>query len=270
MPFESRAGKWLLVPERNDEARFRLVLFPYAGGGASAYYPWIRAFGDLVELVIVQLPGRETRVAEPLLTDANEMAQAIASAISVLQDKPYAFFGHSFGSLLAYETCLALRAANRPMPFGLVVSGRSAPSQPAQRPPVAELPREQFFEHLLSLGGIPRELFDVPELIDFVEPILRADLRAHENYIWSAAPRLSIPMLALGGDEDDAFPPEDIEAWRAMTNASFKMRILHGNHFFLNSDRRTVFKEISVFLDAFGPASTAAQSAIFAETREHG
>lgn len=43
----------------------RLFCFPYAGGAASVYAPWLDRFESSVELVFIQLPGRANRFSEP-------------------------------------------------------------------------------------------------------------------------------------------------------------------------------------------------------------
>ena len=47
----------------------RLFCFPYVGGGASAFKSWNKFFSDDIELCIFQMPGREERLGEKLITD---------------------------------------------------------------------------------------------------------------------------------------------------------------------------------------------------------
>lgn len=44
-----------------------------------------------------------------------------------------------------------------------------------EAPLVSQLPRDEFVDHLVSLGGIPAELKDQLELLDHFLPAIRAD-----------------------------------------------------------------------------------------------
>ncbi|WP_043225454.1 thioesterase II family protein, partial [Burkholderia glumae] len=61
---QTRASDWLLFGAGGprSDARVRLVCFHYAGSGASMFAPWAAALPDAVELLAVQLPGRENRL----------------------------------------------------------------------------------------------------------------------------------------------------------------------------------------------------------------
>lgn len=271
MMFEATPDAWL-VRARGAEAPFRLVCFPYAGAGASVYYPWARALDGRADVAIVQLPGRESRVSEALLRDHSAMARGIAGTIARLPPKPMIFFGHSFGSLLAYETALALAAANGPMPVGLVASGRSSPLQPPRRENVADLPEKAFFAHLRRLGGLPDELFKHPELLAFYEPILRADLRVNERYVHSGGEqRLDVPLLALAGRSDEDFPAECVEDWRRVTRGPFSMTTFDSGHFFIHDHREEVLKTVLDFaynLLQLSPSGRDGAATAFLQTKQ--
>ena len=78
--------------------RLRLFAFPHAGRGASLFYPWRAEVPSWIELIAVQLPGREGRIDEPALARLDQMVAALLPEIATLPDQPYAFFGHSMGA----------------------------------------------------------------------------------------------------------------------------------------------------------------------------
>jgi surfactin synthase thioesterase subunit len=45
-------------------------------------------------------------------------------------NKPYAFLGHSLGTIIAYETALEIRRRGLPLPLHMLLSGRGAPGTP--------------------------------------------------------------------------------------------------------------------------------------------
>ena len=69
-----------------------------------------------VQLFAAQMPGREERFVEPPLRDLDTVLRHLAAAIEPLLDRPFVFFGHSLGALIAYELTQLLRARGRPMP----------------------------------------------------------------------------------------------------------------------------------------------------------
>ncbi|MCC4321248.1 thioesterase II family protein [Streptomyces malaysiensis] len=117
------ATAWLRgLGSREGTARQRLFVFPHAGAGASAYR--LAAYlPDSVEVCTVQMPGRESRFARPTLTSLDEAVATLAPLIANHAALPYAFFGHSMGSLLAFETARRLRALGTALPDHLFLSG---------------------------------------------------------------------------------------------------------------------------------------------------
>src|SRR5688500_6938436 len=118
---------WAIYPSRNPNARLRLFCFPYAGGGATIYSTWARGLPPEVQVVAVQPTGREGRLAETPYSDLGQLVEAMHRELRPHLDKPFAFFGHSNGGLMAFELARALRRAGGPMPLHLFASGRPAP-----------------------------------------------------------------------------------------------------------------------------------------------
>jgi len=127
-------GPWLKSsPERSD-AKIRLFVFPYAGGAPAAFRTWPDALAPQVEPHFVALPGRERRFHEAPITRSDEIVAPVATAIASFDQRPFVLFGHSMGSMLAFEVARQLRRSGRRDPAALVVSG-GAPrsSRPARR-----------------------------------------------------------------------------------------------------------------------------------------
>jgi hypothetical protein len=52
-------------------------------------------------------------------------------------------------------------------------------------------------------------------------PVLRADFQVIQTYHYAAESPLDCPIIAFGGDCDEDATPEQMQAWRAQTNADF-------------------------------------------------
>lgn len=241
----SATTQWLIYRRPNPQARLRLFCFPYAGGGASIFRSWPDSLPKTVEVALVQLPGRENRLREPPFTRLAQLVKSIAPAILPHLDKPFAFFGHSMGALLGFELARELRRQRGPAPVHLFVSGRSAPPIPDKNPPTYGLPEPEFIEELRRLNGTPPEVFEYPELMELMLPIVRADFEAVQTYAYTREPPLECPITAFGGRQDEEISFEDIQAWREQTSNGFSLHMFDGDHFFLHTMQSPLLQILS-------------------------
>jgi len=235
---------WFVKPQRSLAARVRLVCLPHAGGGSAIYQPWAGELPGWVEVWSARLPGRESRIREPLLTDVRLLVEGLVSSIAAAPPAPaLAIYGHSFGALLGYELAHALAARGIRTSL-LMVSGRNAPHRP-QPNNLHVLPDDEFLRQLVELyGGIPQEVLEHRELMALLLPILRADIAAEETYRYTERRPAPWPIIAYGGTEDRAIGREEMEHWRAMTASHFEVQMFPGDHFFIQSNRAPVLRSV--------------------------
>ena len=231
-----RPSPWIAYRSERPGARVRLYCFPFAGGGASSYRGWQAALPDEIEVWPVQPPGREARIQEPAFTAVEPLVEALAGA---LEDdpgggRPFALFGHSMGSLIAYELARALARQGRPGPAHLFVSAHRAPQQPPPEDPIHGLPEPEFRDRLRRLNGTPEEVLEHPELMELLGPLLRADFALNENYRHGDGRPLACPVTAFGGAGDPDVSPEDLRRWAERTTGPFRLHLFPGDHFFLH------------------------------------
>jgi medium-chain acyl-[acyl-carrier-protein] hydrolase len=167
--------------------------------------------------------------------DALDLAGLIADQVALAADLPFAFFGHSMGALLAFETARALRRRQGPRPTRLFVSGFGGPHLKPFRPPLRNLSEPAFRAELRAYGGTPAEVLADDDFMEFLSPLLRRDLGICETYTRPDEPRLETPITAFGGDSDETVPWGRLLAWSDQTNADFQARFLPGEHFFIKA-----------------------------------
>lgn len=239
---------WFSVPVPNARARARLFCMPYAGSGASCYHAWSRALAaDGIEVRSVQLPGRESRLREPALTALGPLVSALTDQIAPLADRPFGFFGHSMGALVAFEVARELRRRHITGPGFLCASGAGAPQVPRDEAPLHTLPDQEFVRQVSEkYQGIPPQVLQHQELLELVLPALRADLTVIENYQFVESEPLPCPLLVFSGEGDEHVTPAKLALWEALTSGRFECRTFPGDHFFLNDNRDALINAVRV------------------------
>lgn len=240
--------RWAVVRRPQPNAPLRLFCFPHAGGAASAFAGWADALPG-VEVVAVQPPGREGRLAEPPFDRLEPLVEAAHAALTPLWDRPFAFFGHSTGALVAYELIRRLRRDGRPRPLHLVASGRWAPHLQDPEPPVHALPREELIAALRRYDGTPEEVLDHREIMDLLLPLLRADFAIGDTYVHRAEPPVEVPITAVAGEEDPRVTADSLAAWGEHTRAPFAAHRMPGGHFYLFAERARLLRLLTSVLD---------------------
>nr|XP_015002015.2 S-acyl fatty acid synthase thioesterase, medium chain isoform X1 [Macaca mulatta]XP_028681841.1 S-acyl fatty acid synthase thioesterase, medium chain isoform X1 [Macaca mulatta] len=164
---------------KNPEATFKLICFPWAGGGSVHFAKWGQDTHDSLEVHSLRLPGRESRIEEPFANDISQLVDEVVRALQpVIQDKPFAFFGHSMGSYIAFRTALHLKENNKPEPLHLFLSSATPIHSKAwpRIPKEDELSEEQISHYLTEFGGTPKDFVEDKELVQQYSPMIRADL----------------------------------------------------------------------------------------------
>jgi surfactin synthase thioesterase subunit len=222
---------WFRSPYLGERAQLRLFCFPYAGGTAHIYRDWQQYLPPTIEVLPAQLPGRGPRLQEPSFVSLPDLVTALRTAITPLLDRPFAFFGHSMGAVIAFELARSVRRGLACEPEVLCVSGWRAPQVPSDKPPSYNLPNDEFIAELQQMAGTPREVLQHTELMELVTPVLRADFQLIQTYHFEAGPPLACPIGAYGGLDDNEAPRELLSMWRSQTTSRFGCYIARGSLF---------------------------------------
>jgi medium-chain acyl-[acyl-carrier-protein] hydrolase len=189
------------------------------------------------------------RMKEPPVLSISRIVESTVDAIRRLPERRSVFFGHSMGAILASETARRLIALSLPLPRHLIVSGRRPPSLQDPMPTVSGLPDADFIAEIdRRYGGIPPEILENPDVLALVLPGLRADMIALETFQPEPRQPLPTPISAFGGDADPMTPVAQLEAWKSETYAGFATRVFPGGHFYLDTQRSELLREISQIL----------------------
>ena len=233
----------------NPRARLRILCFPFAGGGASAFNGWMDRLPDQVrvqtELLAIQLPGRESRLNEQTFIHLLPLLDALVPIIGRYSDTPFAFVGHSMGALISFELARHLRRQKQKGPSHIVVSGHRAPQLPDRQPAIHRLPDVEFSAKLREFGGTPEAVLQDPELMELLLPVLRADFSLCETYVYSDEEPLNCSITAWGGNDDGRASRAELLAWGTQSKSLFSLHMFPGSHFFIQSARAAVLQVLA-------------------------
>lgn len=233
------AADWFPYRCNRLKPKVRIICLPHAGGGASIFRHWHYFFPADIEIVPVQLPGRENRFSDPYITTLNSLLNPLEEALSCLEPLPMIFFGHSLGALIAYEL-VKRRKYNT---VSLFVSACAAP-------PITDFTRTEklanndFIAHVASYGVMPDTLLNNKEMMDLILPRLRADFQLFETCCDLPAEPLDVPIHAFGGIQDKLVTLQQLQQWQSCTKASFSSFLFKGGHFYYQEQSETVCQKL--------------------------
>ncbi|WP_198021767.1 type I polyketide synthase [Mesorhizobium sp. WSM3224] len=230
-----KAKSLLSIVKSSLEPSYRLICFPHGGGSVQSFRNWPDYLPDDVELICLDLPGRGKRSAETAIRSMDILVPMVIEALQAYSDRPFVFFGHSAGALVAYEIARCLEKAGRPSPFHVVVSAHPSADLPPEQPPMYKYADDKLADVVRTLGIVPKKaLANEKLLLDFILPPLRADFELVETYDRNLPTPLKAAITAMGGVKDE-FSANDLEGWHRLTTSRFARIMFDGDHFFTHS-----------------------------------
>jgi surfactin synthase thioesterase subunit len=228
-----------------------MILFclPYAGGSETIYYKWKKHLHPSIQVVPMELKGRGKRFSEFCYESLEEAVDDIFGNIKdKIIDDDFAIYGHSMGSLLAYELYYKISELNLRKPKHIFFSGYKAPSIVRERENTYTLPNYDFMKKVMELGGTPEELMNNQELLQIFLPIIRSDFKILETYNYEEREeKIQCDVSILNGKQD-SINLEEILTWKNHVSRSFKVYNFEGNHFFINSNVENITSIINTTL----------------------
>jgi medium-chain acyl-[acyl-carrier-protein] hydrolase len=216
----------------SPQARVRLVCFSHAGATEAAFASWPDRLSGDIEVGAVR---------KPPLSNYRELTEALADAVldyvSQTPRVPFALFGHSLGSLLAFGVARLLRQRHGSQPCCLLCASASAPQLPATiwpGPPPQEWTITELIAYLRHAGGTTETVLSNATYLQRLLPRMQVDLAVRGSYNYTQEPPLSYPLAIFGGVHDAGISTADLAAWGAQTSAHFSLYRFPGGHFFLH------------------------------------
>ncbi|MFF3539819.1 amino acid adenylation domain-containing protein [Streptomyces sp. NPDC002466] len=238
---DTSGSPWLRVLKPAGQPRARVFAIAGSGGTTDSHVPLIRHLPEDIELVGLQLPGRDTRTGETPPTDATAVADEVAAALIDRLDVPVVLYGHSQGTWLAWEIAHRLTRVPGRSPLSMVVAC-GLPPHMEQPPELAKLHSTEEMVDSAEIGGLttafrgilPEALLENEEVLTSYVTNLQTDItmaKNHEVLLRSdrRAP-LDIPVVAVGASLDPVLPNEVQPGWAELTDGPFTHHTIAGTH----------------------------------------
>ncbi|MET9616847.1 thioesterase II family protein [Kitasatospora indigofera] len=229
-------------------ASFRLFLFHHAGGSHLLYRGWETDFPADWEVMLVDAPGRAHLLGERPLDTSEELVGYLRRDLLPWLDRPYAFFGHSMGALVAYELTRRLPAgggAPAPSWLGLSACGPAGSRDLPRDQRRHLLPDAELRDRIRLVGGTPPNLLEDDDLWRLFGPIFRSDFAVVDT--WEPVPGrppLTVPVSVFGGHQDDLVAPDRLAHWADHARYYLGLHLYRGDHFYLSGQQRSVTRQI--------------------------
>jgi len=212
-----------------DGAALRLYCFPPSGFGPGFFADWAGHLPSTVDLFAAYLPGRGSRRDEPAITDARALIKGIADALAT-DDRPFAFFGHSLGALVAFETARRLRRLGQRMPELLALSAFPAPHDGQLQGEVASWLLGGIERFSTLVGAPARRFAEDPDLLAATCRPLVADALLVLQYEHHEEAPLDTPLALYGGQSDPIAPAHRLAAWNDLVTLPATPHLFPGGH----------------------------------------
>jgi len=257
---KQQVNPWIAYRRPQKNVKMRLFCFPYGGGGASIYREWQDFLPDSIEVCPIQLPGREERLEENLIDNIDTLIYNLIENLQLEFDLPFAFFGHSFGSLIAFTLTRYLRQNNLSLPEHLFVSAYPDPSISSKildrlLQQLSEIGSQLFDLNDYSLSSfndeeltkimkvfINNHTFDYGDkfitldVFRLILPIFIGDMRIVRSYFYSNEPPLDVPITVFLGQKDTWVSYADHLGWAAHTRKRCQVHEFNSGHLFIREE----------------------------------
>ena len=226
--------------------KLKIFCFPYAGGSANIYQTRNKSLQNAnLEFELVELARSGRRIYDDLYDGVPAMVEDVYSKIVDQLEEPYAFFGHSMGSMLAYELYQLLRQRGKTLPSHVFFSGRAAPIGNREgKKKFSQMNDEEFKNEVIELGGTPKEFFSNPELMEIFLPVLRNDFRLSEESPVHTNPNPLACDISVFVGTDEGLTEKECTDWEMHTIGTCNLHYIEGDHFFLHPKQEEVIQHI--------------------------
>ncbi|HEU4577828.1 MAG TPA: SDR family NAD(P)-dependent oxidoreductase [Polyangiaceae bacterium] len=226
----SRGDVAYCEPLSRLESGLRLICFHDAGGSASMFLPLLPMSAVGIEIHAIS----HNRQAPHSQESGRNYVDLAAAYVQSLSDRPYAFFGHSVGALLAWRVAQELAQRDGRQPLFFAPSGVA----PLVQGDVGPLDVTSLLRAVLSGHNEAKQ-----RPIESFREDVAADLSLWQSLPRAPSQQLPIAISAFIGAQDILVTQDTMRRWQNHTTRDFSLTVLAGDHFY---PYRSEFQEVLI------------------------
>ncbi|MBW4687575.1 MAG: acyltransferase domain-containing protein [Komarekiella atlantica HA4396-MV6] len=241
----NQTASWIAYHKPKPNSYLHLFCFHPWGSSASIFKKWSDELPPYIEVLPIQLPGRQQRLKEKPFTEFVNLIEVLGDFIHTYLNKPFAFYGHSMGALIAFELAYTVKQKYNISPQYLFLGGAQAPSDVSFLNKIKTFSQNQILNYLLDISEIPEAIYNDKLLVEELMEIFKADLQLLQSYCHRKQEPLDCPIYTFGGIDDVSVSEEQLSLWSHYTQNTFKLQMLPGKHMFLKNNLKSILDVIS-------------------------
>ena len=205
-PADDRLGGTVVMTESVP----RLYIFPHAGGSASFYVPFSKAFSAGMKRIAVQYPGASGSTEAD--TDRTEHPRARATSSTACStraprpDGAYRVLRPQHGCARGVRSDAPVRVSRHARSSALFVSACSAPDR-MRTEYFRDLSDDELVKFLIELSGTDPKVLDNKDFVEMILPALRGYYDSIAGYTCAIGRDGVVPDLCVHGYRRRVLPP---------------------------------------------------------------
>ena len=215
------------------------------------------------------------------------MRSLVPGLTGMLEDRPFAFFGHCLGGLTMFEVTRYVMEETPYRPTHVFASGTRTPDRLVltdefERALMDDVLRKEGFvvsralyeqDDAVFADGIRHFNIDAteslladPSLRSLLLPTIRAEFEMAYRYRFQPTAAWDVPIVCFAGSQDTYATRDDMLEWRRFTASSFQLFLRQGAHFLLLDDKpflhRIIARELADVDASMDPAAAGQRSPV--------
>lgn len=178
-----------------------IICFSHAGGSSLSFYNYIKSAKELnLRIIPIDYPGHGLNKDIERAKCLNELISFIYEKLMELNiSKDYILFGHSMGSIVAYELNKLLYNNKKNVPHCLILSGINPKDE------VSNSKKQRLYKDLL--------LKDDNEMFASLNKLIIDDINLIRNYTFEKNNNSNQKIYVLNSVEDKLINPSEEKYW---------------------------------------------------------
>ncbi len=217
---------------KKSQTQNQMIMFPFAGGHGRSYLDFVKDIKQDIDIIGINPVGHLFCNEQPLESIDSMVSLYAAELEPILKDN-VVVYGHSMGGCITYEFCKKVKSKKIK---SVILTGSHPPhsilDDDEEDSIHSSMNDEEILNKCIKYGGFKEELRNESEFCEIFCRIMKADLRALENYIVQHKVEfVDIPAYLFFGTEEK-LDFEEAQEW----NRYFQLKNITecpGNHFFI-------------------------------------